>query len=197
VIGFMIFQSRNQFNGTSGTELKGKTIGIVGFGNIGRLVAEAAKGLGMIAMAYDAFISAEEIEKHGVKAAKDLNAIFSECNYVSLHIPAVSDTKGSIDFELLSLMPKKAVLINTARQEVVDELSLVKMLDERPDFRFVSDFMPKEQTLLKDDYKGRWFAPVKKMGAQTAEANVNAGVAAAHQIAKFLESGDRTFQVNK
>jgi D-3-phosphoglycerate dehydrogenase len=197
VIGFMIFQSRNQFNGKAGTEIKGKKLGIVGFGNIGKLVARAAKGMGMETMAYDAYIPADVMEKEGVQVAGSIEEIFAGCQYVSLHIPAVSDTKGAVDYHLLNTMPKGAMLINTARQEVVNEQDLVKMLEERKDFTFVSDFPPKEVGLNDPAFGGRWFAPPKKMGAQTAEANINAGVAAARQIAGFFANGDTTFQVNK
>ncbi len=196
VIGFMIFQSRKQFNGSSGTEIRGKKLGIVGYGNIGRLVANAGKALGMEVMAYDKFVEASVMQEKGIQPAGSIEDIFSQCQYVSLHIPVVSESKGAVDYHLLSSMPKNAMLINTARQEVVQEQDLLKVMQERKDFSFVSDFVPKEPGLKDAALDGRWFAPIKKMGAQTAEANVNAGIAAARQIIRFFDSGDTTFKVN-
>ncbi|MCB0797771.1 MAG: 3-phosphoglycerate dehydrogenase [Chitinophagales bacterium] len=196
VFGFMIYQSRKQFSGSSGTELRGKKLGVVGFGNIGKLVAQIGKAMGMEVCAYDKFIEAHVMQEKGIKPLATIEDVFEECHYISLHIPAVSDTKGSVDYHLLKTMRKNAMLINTARQEVVNEDDIARIMAERSDISFVSDFMPKSDKLLDESMRKRWFAPVKKMGAQTEEANVNAGIAAAKQIIRFFDSGDRTFQLN-
>ena len=196
-LGMMVFMARNQFNGTSGTELSGKTLGIHAYGYVGKLVAKIAKGFGMLVYAFDPYIDPEVIERDGVTRLDSAKALYETCQYISLHIPATAETLGSIDHELLSIMPEGAVLVNTARKEVVDEASLEKVFEARPDFRYVSDIAPGNAEHLKDSYPDRCFFTPKKMGAQTAEANINAGVAAARQILAFLEEGDRTFQVNK
>jgi D-3-phosphoglycerate dehydrogenase len=196
VFGMMIYQSRKQFSGASGTELRGKKLGVVGYGNIGRLVAQTAKGIGMEVCAYDKFIEPHIMQEKGITPMATIDDIFSTCQYISLHIPALSDTKGAVDYHLLSKMPKNAMLINTARQEVVQEADLARIMDEREDITFVSDFQPKDEALRQDKFSKRWFAPAKKTGAQTEEANVNAGIAAVKQIIRFFDTGDRTFQVN-
>jgi len=196
-LGMMVYMARNQFNGTSGTELSGKTLGIHAYGYVGKLVAKIAKGFGMLVYAFDPYIDPEVIERDGVTRLDSAKALYETCQYISLHIPATAETLGSIDHELLSTMPEGAVLVNTARKEVVDEASLEKVFEARPDFRYVSDIAPGNAEHLKDAYPDRCFFTPKKMGAQTAEANINAGVAAARQILAFLEEGDRTFQVNK
>lgn len=195
-IGMMVYVARNLFNGSSGTELKGKKIGIHAFGNVGQLVGDLAKGFGMEVYAYDPFISAENIEKHGVKAIGTVEELYAKCQYVSLHIPANEKTKKSIGFDLLSKMPKGATLVNTARKEVIDEAGLLKMFAERPDFKYVSDVEPDCKNEVAATYSGRYFFTPKKMGAQTSEANINAGIAAARQIVNFFEKGDITFKVN-
>jgi D-3-phosphoglycerate dehydrogenase len=195
-IGMMIYMARNLFNGSSGTELKGKKIGIHAFGNVGLLVGKLAQGFGMEVFAFDPFIPADQIEKHGVKAVKNEQELYSTCQYVSLHIPANEKTKKSINFELLSKMPKGATLVNTARKEVIDEAGLLKMFAERSDFKYLSDIEPDCKNELATGFAGRFYFTPKKMGAQTAEANVNAGIAAAKQIVEFFEKGDTTYKVN-
>ena len=195
-LGMMVYMARNLFNGSSGTELKGKKIGIHAFGNVGQLVGELAKGFGMEVYAYDPFIPAETIEKHGAKAVKTVEELYSKCQYISLHIPANEKTKKSIGFELLSKMPKGATLINTARKEVIDEAGLMKMFAERADFKYASDIEPDCKNDIISGFPGRFFFTPKKMGAQTSEANINAGIAAARQIVSFFQKGDVTFKVN-
>lgn len=196
-IGAMIFMARNKFNGTSGTELKGKKIGIHAFGNVGKAVASIAKGFGMEAYAFDPFLTKEEIEKSDVKALDSAQELYKSCEYISLHIPANNETKKSIGYDLLSKMPKNAVLVNTARKEVINEEELVKLMEERTDFSYISDIAPDNAAEMMEKFPDRCFFTPKKMGAQTAEANVNAGIAAAHQIINFFENGDNKFQVNK
>lgn len=195
-IGMMIYQIRSQFNGSSGTELMGRTLGLHAYGNVGRNVARIAKGFGMEVFAFDPFIPADMITKDGVNAVGDVNDLYSRCQFVSLHIPANEKTKKSIDFGLMSKMPKGATLVNTARKEVIDEESLLKIFEEREDFRYVSDVAPDCLDILKEKYAGRFFVTPKKMGAQTSEANINAGLAAAKQIVDFFEKGDVRFKVN-
>jgi len=196
-LGMMVYMARNQLNGTSGTELSGKTLGIHAYGYVGKLVARIAKGFGMEVYAFDPYIDREVIERDGVTCVDSAKALYEACQYISLHIPATAETRGSISHDLLSAMPGGAVLVNTARKEVVDEASLEKVFEGRPDFIYTSDIAPDNAAQLKDKYPDRCFFTPKKMGAQTAEANINAGVAAANQIVAFLEDGDRTFQVNK
>ena len=196
-VGMMVLMARKQYNGTSGTELKGKSIGIHAYGNVGRYVANIAKGFGMDCYAYDPFISKEDIEKDGVKALDSAEELYSKCQYISLHIPANEHTKGSIGKDLLSSMPEGATLVNTARKEVINEAELKEVFAHRDDFIYISDIAPDCKEEIAAEYEGRFFFTPKKMGAQTAEANINAGIAAAKQIKDFLENGDRTFQVNK
>lgn len=196
VLGMMVFHARNFYNGTAGTELKEKTIGIHAYGNVGKLVAVIAKGFGMKVYAFDPFVSKEAIEADGVEAVDTVEELYSKSQYLSLHIPANDKTKESINFELLSKMPKGAVLVNTARKEVIHEADMIKLMEERTDFSYLSDIAPNN----KEDFakfEGRYFFTPKKMGAQTGEANVNAGVAAANQIVAFFKDSDTTFQVNK
>lgn len=197
VFGMLVYQIRNHFNGSSGTELLGKSLGLHAYGNVSKNVARIAKGFGMDIFAFDPFIPNEEIAKDGVKPVKDLQELYAKCQFVSLHIPANDKTRKSVNFELLSQMPKGATLINTARKEVICEDSLQKMFQEREDFRYVSDVAPDCLEPLKEKFQGRFFVTPKKMGAQTSEANVNAGLAAARQIVDFFEKGDIRFKVNK
>ncbi len=197
VFGLLVYAVRNFYNGTSGTELKGKKLGILAYGNVGRNVARIAKGFGMDVYAYDAFCPAEVIEKDGVKVVASTADLFKSCQIVSLHIPATAETKGSINFELMNSMPKGAILINTARKEVICEAGLTKMMEERPDFKYITDIKPEVDADLAESYPGRYFGTPKKMGAQTAEANINAGIAAAKQIVDFLKNGNEKFRVNK
>ncbi len=196
-LGMMVYMARNQFNGTSGSELKGKKLGIHAYGHVGKLVANIAKGFGMKCYAFDPFIKKEDIEKDGVTALDTVEELYSQCQYISLHIPANEKTKDSINSKLMSLMPEGATLVNTARKEVICEDSLLKTFAERPDFIYISDIAPDNKIEIAEKYEGRFFFTPKKMGAQTSEANINAGIAAAEQIKAFLEHGDRTFQVNK
>ena len=197
VFGMLVYGVRNFYNGTSGTELKGKKLGFLAYGNVGRNVARIAKGFGMEVYAYDAFCPASVIEADGVKAVASTADLFKACQIVSLHIPATAETKGSINFELMNSMPKGAIVVNTARKEVMDEAGLAKMLEERPDFKYLTDIMPAIHAELAEKYAGRYFSTPKKMGAQTAEANINAGIAAAKQIVDFLVNGNEKYRVNK
>ena len=197
VFGMLVYAVRNFYNGTSGTELMGKKLGILAYGNVGRNVARIEKGFGMDVYAYDAFCPAEVIEKDGVKAVASTADLFKTCQIVSLHIPATAETKGSINFELMNSMPKGAIVVNTARKEVIDEAGLAKMLEERPDFKYITDIKPAIDADLAAKYPDRYFGTPKKMGAQTAEANINAGIAAAKQIVDFLQNGNEKFRVNK
>ncbi len=194
---FMIYMSRNQLTPGTGSELKGKTLGIQAYGNVGRLVASHARGFGMNIMAFDPFVPAEAMEKEGVIVAKDLNDLYSNSDFISLHIPATEQTKGSIGYDLLSKMPKGGCLVNTARKEVINEPELVKVLSEREDLKYITDIAAGNQEELNEKFGKRVFATPKKMGAETAEANVNAGLAAANQIVDFFTTGNKRFQVNK
>ncbi|MDR0746125.1 MAG: 3-phosphoglycerate dehydrogenase [Mediterranea sp.] len=195
-LGLMVYAVRNFYNGTSGTELTGKKLGIHAYGNVGRNVARIAKGFGMEIRAYDAFCPKEVIEKDGVKAVDSVEELYKTCDMVSLHIPATPETKNSINYALLKDMPKGAVLVNTARKEVIDEDELIRLMDERGDFKYVSDIMPAAHAKFEERFAGRYFSTPKKMGAQTAEANVNAGIAAAKQIVGYLKDGIDRFRVN-
>ncbi|HYW96140.1 MAG TPA: NAD(P)-dependent oxidoreductase [Bacteroidales bacterium] len=194
--GMMVYLNRNGFNGTAGTELRGKTLGIHAYGYVGRLVGMIGKGFGMEVYAFDPFVDKTVMEKDGIKHVASAEELYAKCQYVSLHIPANEKTRASINFDLLTKMPDGATLVNTARKEVIDEASLVKVFAERPDFRYISDIAPGCADEIAEKYTGRFFFTPKKMGAQTAEANLNAGVAAANQIIAFFNEGDETFKVN-
>jgi D-3-phosphoglycerate dehydrogenase len=196
VFGLLVFAVRNFYNGKAGTELMGKKLGILAFGNVGRNVARIAKGFGMDVYAYDAFCPAEVIEKAGVHAVANQEALFEQCDVVSLHIPATPETKQSINYALVGKMKKGGILVNTARKEVINEPELLKLMAERQDLKFVTDIMPDANADFQQ-FEGRYFSTPKKMGAQTAEANTNAGIAAAKQINAFFKDGDTKFQVNK
>ncbi len=195
-IGMMVYQARKHFTPTAGTELKGKKIGIHAYGNVGKYVAAIAKGFGMEVYAFDPFVEKAVIEADGVKVVDSAEELYSICNYISLHIPANEKTKGSINYDLLMKMPAGATLVNTARKEVICEEGLKKVFAEREDFFYTSDIAPICADELIENYEARCYFTPKKMGAQTAEANINAGIAAATQIVNFLEKGDSTFQVN-
>jgi len=195
-LGMMVFMARNSFNGKAGVELKGKKIGIHAFGNVGRNVGRIAQGFGMELYAFDPFMTKEQIEAGGAKAIDTVEELYSTCDYVSLHIPANDKTKKSINFDLLNRMPKGGVLVNTARKEVIDEEGMIRLMAARPDFTYLSDIAPDNSAEFAQ-FDGRYFFTPKKMGAQTSEANVNAGIAGANQIVNFLENGDETFRVNK
>ena len=196
VFGLLVFAVRNFYNGKSGSELKGKKLGILAFGNVGRNVARIAKGFGMEVYAYDAYCPKEVIEKSGVKAVDSQDALFETCDIVSLHIPATPETKESINYALVSKLHKGGILVNTARKEVINEPELIKLMTEREDLKFVTDIKPDADEEFQK-FEGRYFSTPKKMGAQTAEANINAGIAAAKQINAFFKDGDTKFQVNK
>ncbi|MCQ2139114.1 MAG: 3-phosphoglycerate dehydrogenase [Bacteroidales bacterium] len=196
-IAMMIFMARTQFTPATGTEIMGKKVGIQAFGNVGRLVGKKAEALGMSVMAIDPFLPAEKIVEGGATPAASLEELYSSCDYVSIHIPATPQTVGSIGYDLVSKMPKGATLVNTARKEVIDEAGLMKALEERPDLKYVTDVMPDSYEEMKEKFGLRVFATPKKMGAQSAEANVNAGLAAARQIADYFATGCTKFQVNK
>lgn len=196
-LGMMVYISRNCFTPGTGSELKGKTVGIQAYGNVGRLVANLAKGFGMHVMAFDPFVPAEKIQADGVEVAASLEDMYSKCNFISLHIPATPQTKGSIGYNLMSKMPKGGCLVNTARKEVINEAEMVKVLSEREDLKYITDIAPENAAEMAEKFGKRFFATPKKQGAETAEANINAGLAAANQIVKFFATGDRTFQLNK
>lgn len=197
VFGMMVLNARKGFNGASGTELRGKKIGIHAYGNVGQYVAIIAKGFGMEVYAFDPFVSADKIKADGVTPVSTIEELYSTCNFVSLHIPATAQTKKSINYDLLNKMPKGGVLINTARKEVIEEEGLVKLMEDRKDIAYLSDIMPDNASVFAEKFAGRFFFTPKKSGAQTEEANVNAGVAAAHQIVNFFTKGDETFRLNK
>lgn len=196
VFGLLVYAVRNFFNGKSGTELKGKKLGILAFGNVGRNVARIAQGFGMEVYAFDEYCPASVIEEAGVHAVKSRDELFKQCDIVSLHIPATPETQKSINYDVVNLMKKGGILVNTARKEVIDEAGLLKLMAERTDLKFVTDIMP-DATEEFTKFEGRYFTTPKKMGAQTAEANNNAGIAAARQINSFFATGDETFRVNK
>ena len=197
VMGFMVYMSRNCFTPGTGTELIGKRIGIQAFGHVGRLVAEKAKALGMKVMAFDPFVPADKIKAEGVEVAESLEQLYSENDFVSLHIPATPETKGSIGYALVSRMPKGGCLVNSARKEVINEEELMKVLEERSDLKYITDIAAGNQAELNEKFGKRVFATPKKMGAETAEANINAGLAAANQIVGFFTKGETRFQLNK
>jgi D-3-phosphoglycerate dehydrogenase / 2-oxoglutarate reductase len=196
-VGMMVFAARNNFNGSSGTELKGKNLGLHAFGHVGKAVAIIARGFGMEIYAFDPFVDKKTIEAEGIHFVENVNDLYKTCQYVSLHMPATAQTKKSINHDLLSLMPKGATLVNTARKEVIDEEGLVQMFAERTDFKYVSDVEPDCKGLIAEKFSGRFYFTPKKMGAQTSEANNNAGIAAARQIVNFFLNNDKSFQVNK
>ena len=197
VFGMLVFAVRNFYNGKSGSELKGKKLGILAFGQVGRNVARIAKGFDMDIYAYDAFCPKEAIEAAGVKAVDNQDALFENCDIVSLHIPATPETKQSINYALVNKMKKGGIVINTARKEVINEPELLKLMEERTDLKYITDIAPDADADFKAKFEGRYFATPKKMGAQTAEANINAGLAAANQIVDFFKTGNKKFQVNK
>ena len=196
-LGLMIYMNRNQFTPGTGSELKGKTLGIQAYGNVGRLVGKLAMGFGMNVIAFDPYLPNEKIEATGAKVAPSLEALYECSDFVSLHIPATPETKGSIGRNLVGRMPKGACLINTARKEVINEAELFDLMTEREDLRYVADVAPERAAEFAEKFGKRYFGTPKKMGAETAEANINAGLAAANQICKFFATGDRTFQLNK
>ena len=196
VFGLLVYAIRNFYNGSSGTELKGKKLGIHAYGNVGRNVARIAKGFGMEVLAYDMFCRDEDIKLEGVEPTCSVKMLYQSCDIISVNIPATKETKKSINAELLSLLPKGAVLVNTARKEVINEAEMVENMESHPDFKYVTDIMPDNHAEMLEKFASRYFATPKKMGAQTSEANINAGIAAAKQIVDFLKTGNEQFKVN-
>lgn len=196
VFGLLVFTVRNFFNGKSGSELKGKKLGILAFGNVGRNVARIAKGFGMDVYAFDEFVPKEKIEEQGVHGVNSRDELFEVCDVVSLHIPATAETRDSINYQVVNLMKKGGIVVNTARKEVINEAELIKLLAERDDLKYITDIKPDADEEFRK-FEGRYFATPKKMGAQTAEANINAGIAAAKQIISYFATGDEKFRVNK
>ena len=196
VFGLLVYAVRNFYNGKAGTELMGKKLGILAFGNVGRNVARIAKGFGMDVYAYDAFCPKDAIEQAGVHAVDSQDALFEQCDIVSLHIPATPETRQSINYALVSKMKKGGIVINTARKEVVDEPGLLRLMAEREDLKYITDIKPDADADFAK-FEGRYFSTPKKIGAQTAEANINAGIAAARQINAFFKDGCTRYQVNK
>lgn len=197
VLGLLVYAVRNFYNGKTGTELKGKKLGILAFGNVGRNVARIAKGFGMDVYAFDAFCPASAIKAAEVTPVASRDELFEKCDIVSLHIPATDETRNSINYDVVTKLPKNGILINTARKEVIDEEGLIKALAEREDLKYIADIAPERAAEFAEKFPGRYFATPKKMGAQTKEANINAGIAAACQIVGFLKDGITRFQVNK
>ena len=196
VFGLLVYAVRNFYNGKSGSELKGKKLGLLAYGNVSRNVSRIAKGFGMEVYAYDAYCTAEQIESDGVKAVSSPSALFEQCDVVSLHIPATPETTKSINYELVNKLPKGGILVNTARKEVINEEELLKLMAERQDIKFITDIKPNADEQFAQ-FEGRYFSTPKKMGAQTSEANTNAGIAAAKQINAFFNEGCTKYQVNK
>ena len=196
-LGLMIFMARTHFTPATGSELQGKRLGVQAYGNVGRLVGQKAKALGMEICALDPFLTDEQIIAGGATPVHSVEELYASSDYLSIHIPALPSTIGSIGYDLITKMPKGATLVNTARKEVIDEEGLRKALEDRPDLKYVADVMPDNYAALQEAFGPRVFATPKKMGAQTAEANVNAGLAAARQIVDFFATGNRKFQVNK
>ncbi len=195
-IGMMIYMSRNSFNPGTGSELKGKKLGIHAYGNVGKLAAKIAKGFGMEVYAFDPYVSAEAMKAEGIIPVNSAEELYTTCHFVSLHIPANEQTKKSIGYNLLSKMPKGGCLINTARKEVINEEEIVKVMEERADLKYATDIAPENKDIMSEKFTTRFFATPKKMGAETAEANINAGLASANQIVNFFKTGDTKFKVN-
>ena len=196
-LGMMVYVARGGYDGKPGRELRGKTLGIHAYGNVGHYVAEIALGFGMNVLEFDPYLDPATVEKDGVKPVSTVEELYSSSHFISLHLPATAETKGSIGLDLLMSMPEGATLVNTARKEVINEKELLKVFALRKDFKYISDIAPDCAEEIKAGYEGRYFFTPKKMGAQTEEANKKAGMAAASQIVRFLKEGDETFRVNK
>ena len=197
-LGMMVYMARNQFNPGTGSELQGKTLAIHAYGNVGRLVGLKGKALGMNVVAYDPFITDDAVfERDGVKKMNSIAELYAAADYLSLHIPATAETKGSIGYDLAMSMPKGATLVNTARKEVINEEGLMKAMEEREDLKYITDIAPDAKDVYAEKFGKRYFGTPKKQGAETAEANVNAGLAAARQIVDYFVNGNVRFQVNK
>jgi D-3-phosphoglycerate dehydrogenase len=197
VFELILYQIRGGFKGESGTELRGKTIGLHAFGNVGKYVADIAKGFGMDIYAFDPFVSERVMKNHGVKQCINIEELYLKCQYLSIHMPSNEITKKSVGYELLRKMPKNAVFVNTARKEIIDEAGLLKMFEERSDFSYLSDVEPDSKAIIEEKYKDRYIFTQKKMGAQTEEANLNAGVAAARQVVDYFKTGNEKYRLNK
>lgn len=193
----MLYQIRGGFSGQSGTELRGKTLGLHAFGNVGKYVADIARGFGMDIYAYDPFVSERVMKNNGAKQIIHVDELYSKCQYISIHMPSNNVTKNSIGYELLKKMPQNPVLVNTARKEVIDEEGLLRVFEERPDFSYVTDVEPDCKSVIQEKYKGRYLFTSKKMGAQTEESNINAGVAAARQVVDYLKTGKDKYRLNR
>ncbi|MDD2419072.1 MAG: 3-phosphoglycerate dehydrogenase [Bacteroidia bacterium] len=196
-IGMMIYMSRNSFNPGTGSELKGKSVGIHAYGNVGRLVAKLAKGFDMKVLAFDPFVDKTAIINDNVTPVDSIEELYEKSDFLSLHIPATPQTKGSVGLNLLNRLPKGGCLVNTARKEIINEAELIMAMEKREDIKYVTDVATENHATISEKFGKRVFATPKKMGAETAEANINAGLAAANQIVRFFETGDKTFQVNK
>ena len=197
VAGMTIMACRNFYDGSTGFEMRGKRIGIHGFGNVGKSLSKIANGMGMYVFFYDTYVPFEESYNYGVVGIEDLNYFYKNCQIISLHIPLRPETAKSVNYDLMMSMPKDAILINTARSEIIDEDALLKVFEDRSDFRYLADVSPTNKDIIAERFPGRYFFTPKKLGAQTSEANMNAGVAAANQIVEFFTTGSRKFQVNK
>ena len=195
--GMLVYLNRGGFNGKAGVELRSKKLGIHAYGHIGKIMGDIGKGFGMKVYAYDPFVDPTFIENDGVKAEDDVKSLYQKCQYIAANLPANDKTRGMINYKLMSYMPEGATLLNTARKEIINEEDLLKIFEDRDDFRYVTDVAPDCKDEIEKRFPGRFFFTPKKMGAQTAEANINAGLAAARQIVGYLENGDNTFQVNK
>ena len=195
--GLMLYQARGGFEGKIGTELRGKTLGLHAFGSVSKYMAEIAQGFGMSVHAFDPYVSDDILTGAGVKPCKSTEDLYSGCQYVSLHMPANDKTNKSVGYDLFRRMPEDAVLVNTARKEIIDEEGLLRIFSERSDFRYLSDVEPDSRKIFEEKYAGRYIFTSKKMGAQTEEANINAGVAAARQIVDFFKTGNEKFRLNK
>jgi D-3-phosphoglycerate dehydrogenase len=196
VFSMMLYQIRGGFSGKSGSELRGKTIGLHAFGNVGKYVADIARGFGMDIYAYDPFVSERVMKNNGAKQCIHVEELYQKCQYISIHMPLNEITRKSIGYDLMKIMPRNAVLVNTARKELIDEAGLLKILEERSEFNYLTDIEPDCKAILEEKYKGRFIITDKKMGAQTEEANINAGVAAARQIVDYFKKGIDKYKVN-
>jgi D-3-phosphoglycerate dehydrogenase len=196
VFELLLYQIRGGFSGKSGSELRGKTLGLHAFGNVGKYVADIARGFGMDIFAYDPFVSERVMKNNGAKQCINIEELYLKCQYISIHIPSNDITKKSIGYDLLKKMPHNAVLVNTARKEVIDEDGLLKLFEERPDISYLSDIEPDCKAIFDEKYKGRFIFTAKKMGAQTEESNINAGVAASRQIVDYFKTGKEKYRVN-
>ena len=197
VFGLLVRHVRHNYDGTAGTELRGKRIGLLAYGNVARCVARIARGFEMEVSAYDFFNRVERIEEDGTYAAHNLYDLVQQCDIVSLHTPATPRTREFVNREMIELMRPGGILINTARKEIIHEDELLQLLTERTDLSYLTDIRPDRHEDFVAALGNRYYATPKKLGAQTAEANANAGLAAARQIVGFFATGDTTFRVNR